>query len=87
MFLTRAPIGANIKNRAKVLLESWALPQQAGLSWDEYPFASSNQGGGANVSLWPVPIMQNCLQGGFIWGSYQLEDINPYDEFAVVVVF
>jgi len=87
MFLVRASIGVNIVNRAKVLLRSWALPKGAGLTWDEYPFASSVQGGGANVSLWPVPYMENALQGGVIAGSYALENINPGDEFAVIVVF
>jgi hypothetical protein len=56
------------------------------LSWDEYPFASSEQGGRPGVTIWPVPIWENHLQGGIIIGSYYLENIKYKDEFAVVIV-
>jgi hypothetical protein len=54
-------------------------------SWDEYPFASSLQGGiGASVA--PVPTTENLIQGGVIGICYQLEKINPGDNFFVVVI-
>lgn len=82
--LRRAPVGVNVINRARVLIGMGRPPQ--GMSWDEYPFASSTQGDGRQVSVVPVPIGEQWIQGGFIWGSYVLESIQPFDNFAVIVV-
>lgn len=60
-------------------------PAGIGKSLDEYPFASSLQGGrGSRVT--PVPIIQNLIQGGIISVSYRLEKINIGDDFWVVVI-
>ncbi|MGN6451412.1 MAG: NucA/NucB deoxyribonuclease domain-containing protein [Brucella intermedia] len=56
-----------------------------GKSWDEYPFASSLQGGfGASVAA--VPARENLIQGGVVALCYRLETINPGDNFFVVVI-
>jgi RHS repeat-associated protein len=56
-----------------------------GLSLDEYPFASSVQGGfGASVR--PVPALENLIQGGIIAASYYLERIQVGDDYLVVVI-
>jgi RHS repeat-associated protein len=54
-------------------------------SLDEYPFASSLQGGfGASVR--PVPLRENRVQGGIIAASYVLQGITPGVDFFVVVI-
>ncbi len=79
--LTRTHAAQAIRNRAKALGGlPWAGP---GLSWDEYPFASSAQGGyGASVRA--VPLYENFVQGGIIAASYFLENISVGDDFLVV---
>jgi len=53
-------------------------------SWDEYPFASSAQGGkGASVAS--VPLSENLAQGGLIGAAYRLQDIKPGDCYWVIV--
>ena len=85
MILKRAPLGQNIWNRMKVLMSKGPAP--SGMSWDEYPFASSIEGGNPRtVSIEPVPFRENLIQGGIIAASYYLENIQPYDKFAVVVL-
>lgn len=85
MILKRAPIGQNIYNRLKVLMTKGIAPK--GKSWDEYPFASSVEGGNpAKSSVSAVPSRQNLVQGGIIAASYFLESIQPYESFAVVVI-
>ncbi len=85
LFLTRAPIGASMANRRAVLAgRGWA---GLGMSWDEYPFASSIQGGNpATATVVSVPLIENLIQGGIMSGSYLLERITPGTSFAVVVV-
>lgn len=69
-------------NRAAALA---GLPSVSPLSWDEYPFASSVQGGvGASVA--PVPVMEQWIQGGTIAASYSAEGINVGDPYWVVVI-
>ena len=86
--LTRAPIGRNIRNRAKVLagIPRATLLFGVGYSFDEYPFASSLEGGSPTVSVAPVPFYENLIQGGIISASYYLERITPYSKFEVVVI-
>jgi len=56
----------------------------AGMSWDEYPFASTTQGGrGAIVR--PVPERQNWIQGGIIAAAYVAEQIRAGDPFVVII--
>jgi hypothetical protein len=81
--LTRAsPIQAALNRRAALR----ALPKlPSDLSWDEYPFASTTQGGlGASVA--PVPKIENSYQGGILSLAYGAERINPGDTFFVVVI-
>jgi hypothetical protein len=54
------------------------------MSWDEYPFASSIQGG-SGASVRQVPLHENMIQGGIIGACYMLEDINVGDSFLVIV--
>jgi len=54
-------------------------------SMDEYPFASSRQGG-RGASVQPVPIRQNAIQGGIIGACYVMEKIGVGDQFYVVVL-
>jgi len=84
MILTRAPVGRNIINRVRIM--RGRSPAGPGLSWDEYPFASTIEGGDPwTASVVPVPVKENLIQGGIIWGSYVVENIQPGDKFAVVV--
>ncbi len=54
-------------------------------SLDEYPFASSYQGGfGASVAA--VPLHENLVQGGIIAASYALEKIKVGDSYLVIVI-
>jgi hypothetical protein len=60
-------------------------PAGLGMSWDEYPFASTTAGGrGASVRA--VPLPENWIQGGVIGASYALQNITPGDQFWVVVI-
>jgi hypothetical protein len=54
-----------------------------GLSWDEYPFASSLEGGDG-AHLMPVPLSENWLQGGVLSACYYFESIKAGDEYLVV---
>jgi hypothetical protein len=53
------------------------------LSCDEYPFASTGQGG-AGSSTRGVPLWENWLQGGLLSAFYF--GMRPGEPFAVVVV-
>jgi hypothetical protein len=56
-----------------------------GQSWDEYPFASSLQGGfGASVQV--VPLLENFIQGGIIGVSHALHQIAVGNDFLVLVI-
>ena len=55
-----------------------------GMSWDEYPFASTAQGGSPAV-VRPVPEKQNWIQGGIIAAAYVAEKISPGDWFEVII--
>ncbi len=56
-----------------------------GLSLDEYPFASSVQKG-SNARVAPVPLWQNCVQGGIIGAYYKIEGVKPGTPFTVLVI-
>lgn len=62
-------------------------PAGPGLSWDEYPFASSIQGGGAftGVSVQAVPEEANSLQGGLLSAFYGMHDLKFGDCFNVMI--
>lgn len=82
--LTRAPLGQAAKNRYQVLRGRG--PAGPGLSWDEYPFASSKEGGNPfTARVAAVPLKENLIQGGIIAASYILERIQPNDIYVVIV--
>lgn len=54
----------------------------SGESCDEYPFASSQEGGAGAVRLC-VPERQNNSQGGTLSAFYQRESIGNNDEYCV----
>jgi RHS repeat-associated protein len=81
--LTRTTTAAARINRRRAL--QGRGPAGLGYSWDEYPFASSIQGGwGARVER--VPALENLVQGGLLGAAYLLESINVGDSYLVVVV-
>jgi hypothetical protein len=57
----------------------------AGKSWDEYPFASTIEGGGS-TSVEPVPIEEQLVQGGVINHFYSLHGLIYADHFWVIIV-
>jgi RHS repeat-associated protein/uncharacterized repeat protein (TIGR01451 family) len=81
--LTRCTTARATANRAAATA---GLPPVSGygLSWDEYPFASSYQGG-SGASVMGVPGKEQSIQGGIIAGSYALEQIAVGDDYFVVV--
>jgi hypothetical protein len=81
--LTRVDSVTARRNRATAV--GGLPPAGSGLSWDEYPFASTFQGGaGASVSA--VPEKENWIQGGVIGASYSIQRINVGDDFWAVVI-
>jgi hypothetical protein len=64
-----------------------------GLSWDEFPYASTKEGGNDTVKVARVPASENHTQGGFLGGFYRISfpgklpntNTNRY-EFLVVPV-
>ena len=71
-------------NRRAALAQVRGQSPGLGNSWDEYPFASSAQGG-AGAHMAPVPWLQNCIQGGIISGAYKIEKITPGTPYLVIV--
>ena len=81
--LTRVDKAQAVRNRAAAIGKR--APAGFGKSWDEYPFASTRQGG-AGASVIPVPAPENWMQGGIIGAAYSIEDINVGDDFWAVVI-
>jgi len=80
--LERVSFAQSLKNRIAAI----GNRKPAGVlkSWDEYPFASSKQGGkGAKVAK--VPSWQNSLQGGIIAGAYISQNIRVKSKYLVVI--
>jgi RHS repeat-associated protein len=84
--LTRCSKVVAIENR-ELAIGNYLKNPVRGLngSFDEYPFASSKEGG-ANSRVTPVPLWQNCVQGGIIAASYKIQDINEGVPFTVVPI-
>lgn len=83
--LTRADRATANLNRARVTRGLG----KAGLfkSWDEYPFASSVQGGNPILTrVVPVPALENQIQGGMILACYAIQKIQVAENFMVVVL-
>ncbi len=83
MPLTRCNPQQSVANRTAALA---GLGSAYPNSWDEYPFASSWQGG-SWTSIAPVPLWQNLVQGGIIAACYSVENITyaPPTPYFVVV--
>ena len=82
MILTRVTAAQAIINRRNAI--AGHPPAGLGNSLDEYPFASSAQGGfGAVVA--PVPAIQNSIQGGIIGACYKIENISVGTPYIVIV--
>jgi hypothetical protein len=74
--------GSSAANRAGALD---SVPNIKGLSRDEYPFASSMQGGQGSW-VGHVPASQQNAQGALIKNFLQQNGIKPGDQYRVVVV-
>ena len=81
--LTRVGFAQRNLNRANALRGRGSAGP--GLSWDEYPFASTAEGG-TGASVMRVPQMENWRQGGIIGACYIIENINVGDKFWAVVI-
>ncbi len=58
-----------------------------GMSWEEYPFASTLEGGNsAGLTVGPVPIYENWVQGGLISGACAIQLCKQGDRIHVVIV-
>ena len=88
LVLQRASRGqARINRRAAIGGIPAAGMSPNGVPWslDEYPFASSLQGG-RYASVAAVPLHENLIQGGIIAASYFLENIKVGEPYVVVVI-
>lgn len=85
LFLSRTDPNNIPGNRRAALQQVAGKDPGPNNEWDEYPFASSNEGGG-NASVAAVFWRQNRIQGGIISACYRLEPINVNDEFTVVII-
>jgi hypothetical protein len=82
--LNRATSKSEIRKNRREALRGLNAPDK-GLSLDEYPFASSKQGGtGAFVK--PVPVSEQNIQGGKLSSFYKKHKLGEGDEFDVEVV-
>ncbi|XP_028419062.1 uncharacterized protein LOC114544690 isoform X3 [Dendronephthya gigantea] len=60
------------------------LPKVPGKNCDEYPFASSRQGG-AGAEIMNVPSRENSIQGGLLAGFYRAQKIGDGDCYKVAL--
>ncbi|XP_028419059.1 uncharacterized protein LOC114544690 isoform X1 [Dendronephthya gigantea] len=60
------------------------LPKVSGKNCDEYPFASSRQGG-AGAVIMNVPKRENSIQGGLLRGFYVKQKIGNGDCYKVAL--
>ncbi len=82
--LTREADKAAIKANRKAALNG-VEPASPGNSLDEYPFASTKEGGlGANVKS--VPVKEQSIQGGTMSSFYQNNNIKDGDKFIVEII-
>jgi len=74
---------AQAGNRAKVCLPSF--PRPFGGQCDEYPFASTREGG-LGAQEHEVPIRENACQGGTLARRYDTAGIKDGDRYLVVII-
>jgi hypothetical protein len=80
--LTRITDGKKIRQNRRAACRK--VRPRRGFSCDEYPFASTAQGGvGASVRL--VPVQEQNIQGGIISSFYRVKAIGNGDKFRVSV--
>ncbi len=79
MLLTR------LTDRSAIRRNRYAACRNVAPSCDEYPFASTYQGG-AGASTATVPLWENRVQGGYIGAFYVRARLRDGDPFAVVVI-
>ncbi|XP_028419058.1 uncharacterized protein LOC114544688 [Dendronephthya gigantea] len=60
------------------------LPKVPGKNCDEYPFASSRQGG-KGAEIMNVPSRENSIQGGLLAGFYRAQKIGDGDCYKVAL--
>lgn len=78
--LTRADRETKLANRDAALDGVPKAPK--GQSLDEYPFASSAEGG-SGATVRPVPVGEQNYQGGKLSSFYRNNGVNPGDQFHV----
>jgi hypothetical protein len=74
--------GGNIAANRAAALEG--VPNIRGLTRDEYPFASSMQGGGGSW-VGHVPLSQQNAQGALLKNFFKQNNIMPGDQYRVIV--
>lgn len=83
MTLTRQTGRSKIRKTRRAALKG-KKKAGANKSLDEFPFASSKQGGkGAAVA--PIPVSEQCKQGGKMSAFYQKHGIGDGDSFVVKI--
>jgi len=82
--LTRLEGESQINANRRAALRGQSAPDST-QSLDEYPFASSQQGG-AGARVMAVPRGEQSIQGGTLSRFYQNYNINHGDPFLVQIV-
>ncbi|KJK46340.1 hypothetical protein UK23_23775 [Lentzea aerocolonigenes] len=82
--LHRGEVGSGTANRALACTAA-VKAQYKPNSCDEYPHASSQEGG-ANASTAGVPAGEQRIQGGIVNATYSTNNLQPGDEFLVVIL-
>jgi len=81
MKLTRQPSRSAIRKNRRAALKGKSKGGP-GTSLDEFPFASTKQGG-AGASVAPIDTQEQCAQGGKMSAFYQKHNIKDGDSFIV----
>jgi len=81
--LTRQTSRSAIRKNRRAALKG-ASKGPAGTSLDEFPFASSTQGG-AGAAVKAIPVSEQCSQGGKMSAFYRKHKIGNGDSFIVKV--
>jgi len=84
LLLTYDPSRSNARARRRAALAKHT-PAKPGYHLDEYPYASTEQGG-AGASVNEVPEKENMSHGGYIGATVKLFNMKKGDKFLVVPV-
>ena len=87
MVLTRASKEQKNRNRdaATGRLASAGYDNGVQMSWDEYPFASSLEGGAGTI-IARVPLSEQNMQGWTLSQFYRLNNVNLGDRYKVAIL-